>query len=175
MRRMRSATSTPTSPRQGYFTTDRRLVPGRGLGLLLSGWVVVTVAGRAHALTGDASSPGALVLTCGVVVASLVAIGAGCAKAIEAAESPRRYVFHSRPTFWTAVILLLGGLGLAARLVVRRPFDRIFSYGDLTALTIADTGAILATVASFVGCGIAVFAWWDARRDERSWTRPIPG
>lgn len=173
MRLHRSTTSAPQSNQRGFFTPDRATVPARGGALLLLGWSFVVAAHHFHSLVGDPASSGALVTTAGVVVASLVAIGAGCTSAITAAESPRRYVFHSRPTFWTATILLLGGCAIAARLVISRPFDGIFSSGEFTAITVADAGAVFAAVASFVGGGIAAFAWWDAHHDERSWSRPL--
>lgn len=173
MRHHRSTMSTAQSNQREFFTPGRAIVPLRGGVLLLLGWSIVVAAHQLHLPIGDPASSGSLLMTAGCVIASLVAIVAGCASAISAAESPRRYVFHSRPTFWTAMILLLGGAVVAARLVIRRPFDGIFSSGEFTAITIADAGAIFAVVASFAGGGVAAFAWWDAHRDERAWSPPF--
>ncbi len=142
-----------------------------GVTILVLGWSSIVLAHRAGGVFDDPASHGALVLTAVVVVVSLIAVAAGCAISISAAESPTRHVFHSRPAFWTAVILLLGGAAIAVALIVREPFDRITTHGQFTAYTVGDVGCVVASIASFVGGGVAVLSCWDARLDERNWHR----
>lgn len=171
MGRELSETSFDLASPHGLQAPDRSIAGPWGVALLALGWSIVIAAHAVGSSFADPASGVALLLVGVMVVASLIAIGAGCAIAITAAESPDRHVFHSRPAFRTTVVMLLGGVVVVVALIIRGPFDRIVSNGGVTANTVADLGCILAAIVAFVGGGVAAFAWWDAHQDERTWFR----
>ncbi len=147
-------------------------IAGRwGLLLLIGGWEGI-IATRALAdVPADPSSGGVLIAAAAVVVISVAAIGVGCRVVLTAARSPLRYVFRSRPAFWTAAVLIAAGVVAVAMLIARDPFARVAAHGELTAHTVVELAGIGGALLC-LGAGIvALIDCWDAHRDERSWHR----
>lgn len=148
---------------------------GQGLLLVLVGWLGVGVAYVVSALSLDPTSPGALLWAVGLSFGSLAAIGGGAAMAVAAARSPMRHVFHSRPLFRTAAVLLTFAVGALAVLVIRPPFDGIAAYGMPLAKVVLHFTLFASALICAIGGGAALLAAWRARRDERTWSRSLSG
>ncbi|MDH3753705.1 MAG: hypothetical protein OEU32_07515 [Acidimicrobiia bacterium] len=160
------------SVRGAQFCSDDRVRAGwQGLALVVAGWSGVGLAHAAAWLSGDPASAGAVLSTAGVAVVSLVAIGGGAAIAVTAAVSPTRHVFHSRPAFRTAAVLLVVAAVNVELLIVRAPFDDILGHGKPLAELIGDLTCVAASLICLVAGGVALREAWKARRNERSWGR----
>jgi hypothetical protein len=141
----------------------------QGLLLVVAGWVGVGLAHAAEDASGDPRSTGAVLWTAGLALFALAAIGGGAAVAVSASLSPMRYVFRSKPAFWTGVVLIAFAGAAIFGLIQVAPFDGILAHGMPPAELITVLTVIAAAATCLVAGVIALSGAWDARRKQSRW------
>ena len=150
-----------------------RVRPGwQGFLLIVVGWSGIAFAHATPGLLGDPASGATVLGTTVVAIASLLGIGVGVAIAVAAAQSPTRYVFYSRPTTWTAVVLAMASSIAIVVLSLREPFDGVAAHGKPLGELIGDLTCVTASIIGVVAVFAAFHNAWKAREDERSWSTP---
>jgi hypothetical protein len=158
--------TTPTPPTRYFRMQVAALVGGLG-GLLLT-----------HHLTGRLADSGsgttfATVMTMLLTVASLGAVVRSVYVIVTLGISDAHRVFRTRHLFACGVLLSVVAVSAAAALVVRGPFDSLFTHGRLTGEHVVDMATVVAIVVCLVGAGAASIGAWDAWHEERNWHRTL--
>jgi len=150
-----------------------RVRPGwQGFLLIVVGWSGIALAHATPEVLGDPASLTTVLGTIVVAVASLLGIGAGATIAVDAAQSPTRYVFYSRPATWTAAVLAMAASIAVVVLSLREPFDGIAAHGKPLAELIGDLSYVAGSIICVVAVIAAVHSVLKARSEERSWSEP---
>jgi hypothetical protein len=139
-----------------------------GFGAGITGLALArAVAGRLHQPTSARSE----LWIGGLVLASTIGLAVGVALVVASAGSSLRSVFRSRRLWRVGVLLVSGGLAVAAMILVRHPFPELFAHGAVTAVEIADAGAVAGGIALLAGGAVALVEAGRARDAERHWYR----
>lgn len=142
-----------------------------GLGAGITGLAVArAVAGRLEQPTGARTE----LWVGGLVLASTVGVGIGVALVVATAGSSWRSVFRSRRLWRVGVLLVSGGMAGAAIVLLRHPFPELLAHGAVTAVEIADAGAVAGGIALLAGGAVALVEAGRARDAERHWYRRGP-
>lgn len=152
------------------FSRSDRGRPGwQGHLLVMLGWSGVALAHVVARLPADSAFGGTVFWTVGIALVSLLAVGGGVAIAIAAPLSPTRHVFHSRPAFLTAAVVLVVAAVAIAVLIIRAPFDDIAAHGKPLDELVSDLTGVIASLICLVGGGIVLRAAWRERGLEQDW------
>lgn len=150
--------------------SDDRTARGRhGFLFIVGGWLVVGLGHVIVAVSDDPASGGTLFWSASLVAAALVSIAVGAAIFCAAALSSKRYVFHSRPAFGTAIVLLVVTAGAMTYAIRSTSFGDVASYGKPLSGLIVELGTFAGAIICFAVGVIALRRASDALRDERGW------
>ena len=150
--------------------SDGRSARGwHGFLFIVSGWLVLGVGHVVVAASDEPESGASVFWSASLVVAALAWIGGGAAIFCAAALSPKRYVFHSRPAFGTAIVLFVVTAGASTHAIRSTSFGNLASYGRPLSDLIVELGTFAGAIICFAAGVVALHRASDARRDERSW------
>ena len=168
---LRDLSSTSHKPFRWLLVSrsDRGRPGWQGHLLVVLGWSGVALAHVVARLPANSAFGGTVFWTACLALVSLLAVGGGVAIAIAAPLSPTLHVFHSRPAFLTAAVVLAVAAVAIAALIIRAPFDGIAAHGKPLDELISDLAGVIASLICLAGGGIVLRAAWRERGLERDW------